>query len=201
MEQLMVNFVRKRVCREQFILNAVREKNVLDIGCVALDELMELHKKICQHARSCVGLDIVNAEGVIHGDAQDFDFQGAFDVLVAGEVIEHLADLRGFLYSSAKSLRLGGRLIITTPNAYSLIALKNAVFGQKVPNNPGHVILFDLTTIQNLISNYASDEFAGECFYYEEGQPKPLLYKMNKLISRIVIGYSCGILVDLIRVR
>jgi 2-polyprenyl-3-methyl-5-hydroxy-6-metoxy-1,4-benzoquinol methylase len=150
----VIEFIKQRVIREDFILKSVAGKNVLDIGCVAANGLMELHKKISQFASSCIGLDVVPADRVVVGDAQDFDFHEPFEVIVAGEVIEHIADLRGFLACSARNLRIGGRLIITTPNAYSLIFLKSAVLGRKVPNDPNHVLLFDPTTLINLISGH-----------------------------------------------
>jgi SAM-dependent methyltransferase len=195
----MIEFIKQRVIREDFILKSVTGKNVLDIGCVAANGLMELHKKISQFASSCIGLDVVPADGVIIGDAQDFDFNEAFDVIVAGEVIEHIADLRGFLACSARNLRIGARLIITTPNAYSLISLKSAIFGRQVPNDPRHVLLFDPTTIINLFKNHADGLFSGRCYYYEEKTPQPMVYKINKFLSKAFAGFSCGILLDLTR--
>jgi 2-polyprenyl-3-methyl-5-hydroxy-6-metoxy-1,4-benzoquinol methylase len=195
----MIEFIKQRVIREDFILKSVIGKNVLDIGCVAANGLMELHKKISEFASSCIGLDVVAADGVIVGDAQDFAFNEPFDIIIAGEIIEHIADLRGFLACSARNLRVGGRLILTTPNAYSLISLKSAVFGRKVPNDPNHVLLFDPTTLINLFRNHANGQFSGKCYYYEEKNPQPIIYRINKFISKAVIGFSCGILLDLTR--
>jgi 2-polyprenyl-3-methyl-5-hydroxy-6-metoxy-1,4-benzoquinol methylase len=52
------------------------------------------------------------------GDAQDFDFGEKFDVVLAGELIEHLDNVHGFLESVHRHLGPDGRLVLTTPNAF-----------------------------------------------------------------------------------
>ena len=51
-------------------------------------------------------------------DAQDFDLGRQFEVVFAGELIEHLDDVHGFLASVRRHLQPGGRLVLTTPNAF-----------------------------------------------------------------------------------
>lgn len=185
--------------RQDVILEAATGKRVLDIGCVAADRLMDLHLGIRKAARECIGLDVVEADGVVQGDAQNFDFDEPFDLVVAGEVIEHLGNVRGFLDSVYRNLKPGGRLILTTPNAYSFLFLRKAVFGKTIPNDPFHVFMFDSTTIQNMFRNFAPDRFSGSLFFYEDRQPEAFLYRVNKIISRFVPGFSSGIFMDLVR--
>jgi SAM-dependent methyltransferase len=47
------------------------------------------------------------------------DSTGAWDVIVAWEVIEHLLDPKAFVRAAAYALRPGGALILSTPNAES----------------------------------------------------------------------------------
>ena len=54
----------------------------------------------------------------MEGDARDFDLDRTFDVVFAGELIEHLDDVRGFLASVRRHLGPVGRLVLTTPNAF-----------------------------------------------------------------------------------
>ncbi len=49
-------------------------------------------------------------------DAQDFELGRLFDTVFAGEVIEHLDNVHGFLSSVRRHLAHGGRLVLTTPN-------------------------------------------------------------------------------------
>ncbi len=51
-------------------------------------------------------------------NAQRFDLGRTFDTVFAGEVIEHLDDVHGFLASIRRHLAPGGRLVLTTPNVF-----------------------------------------------------------------------------------
>jgi 2-polyprenyl-3-methyl-5-hydroxy-6-metoxy-1,4-benzoquinol methylase len=48
---------------------------------------------------------------------------GSFDVVVSQEVLEHVADQRRYLDRAADLLRDQGRLILTTPNARTMMAM------------------------------------------------------------------------------
>ena len=196
----MVTATRQRVIREDVMLAAAAGQDVLDIGCVAADGLMRLHREIRSIARSCVGLDQAAGEGVIVADAQAFAIERLFDVVIAGEVIEHLGNVHGFIRSVAAHLKPGGRLIVTTPNAYSGVMLRHALLGRIVPNDRYHVAMFDMTTVVNMFNNYGGSQFTGSACYYEERYTKLPLYRANRLVSRLLAGYSSGILLDLRRV-
>lgn len=73
---------------------------------------IELYFEACVEAGRR-GLDIVrgNADGP-HLPFRD----GAFDAVVAGEILEHVLDPDALLDEAARVLRPGGRLVLTTPN-------------------------------------------------------------------------------------
>lgn len=196
---MSIEIVRKQVRRDDYFIQAAQNKKVLDIGCVAADGLMNLHTRMKCVSNSITGLDLQSAEGVVQGDAQCFDFgDEKFDVCVAGEVIEHLGNISGFLKCCAKSVGINGRLIITTPNAYSLVALRLAMFGKVVPNDLGHVLQFDAVTFRNMLVNYAPNNgFSGQVFYYEDSGDVSNIYRLNRAISKRCPGYSCGLIADL----
>ena len=63
---------------------------------------------------------IFRAEGfdVDLPNAQDFDLGRTFDTVFAGEIIEHLDDVHGFLASVRRHLNTDDRLVLTTPNVF-----------------------------------------------------------------------------------
>ncbi len=189
----------QRVDRWEYILDKCRGKKVLNIGCLAADKMSELHQRIKDVASEVYGLDIYesNLDNYIKGDAQDFDIGIKFDVIVSGEVIEHIWNIKGFFDSCINHLGDGGVLIVTTPNAYSPIFLKNAIMGQIVPNDKYHILMFDITTLSNLILNNLSQKFIFKMLYYYEGNATSGLYRLVNMISRLRRGYSVGIIAEL----
>jgi len=47
--------------------------------------------------------------------------EGQFDVIVAGEVIEHLGSPEAVFRLGQRNLNCGGRLVLTTPNAAAFL--------------------------------------------------------------------------------
>jgi 2-polyprenyl-3-methyl-5-hydroxy-6-metoxy-1,4-benzoquinol methylase len=102
--------------------------SVLDLGCASRYGRPDwLHGLIADEVTDLVGLDIngttvtkLRAEGydVREANACDFDLGQQFDVVFAGELIEHLDNVGGFLTSVRKHLKTGGRFVLTTPNAF-----------------------------------------------------------------------------------
>jgi SAM-dependent methyltransferase len=78
------------------------------------------------------------------------------EVVVAGEVIEHLDDPGSFLEGLHRLLAPGGRLVLTTPNASGLLNGFAAMAGAEI-NHPDHVILFSWRTLTNLMGRHGWD--------------------------------------------
>jgi len=116
-----------------------RDQKVLDVGCVSHNFHFAsggkgrwLHQHIAEAAAQCVGtdydeagvkemmaagFDVVHAD--ITGDLGPLLERAPFDMVIAGEIIEHLASPQQLLASSRELLRPGGKLVITTPNPYA----------------------------------------------------------------------------------
>ncbi len=109
---------------------------ILEIGCGAGLLCLEL----AQQAKEVVGIDIshfvldfanrvkdtVHATNVTfqHGDAENLAFQdGAFDLVICSEVLEHLLSPRKVLTEMRRVTKKDGVIILTTPCAISLSAL------------------------------------------------------------------------------
>jgi SAM-dependent methyltransferase len=115
------------------ILDLARGKRVLDVGVVdhvatAFRSPDWLHGKIAKVAGSCVGVDVLRT-GIQELQQAGYDVRycditrdvpegGPFDVIICGEVIEHLGNPTGLFETAREVLAPGGRLVITTPNPY-----------------------------------------------------------------------------------
>jgi SAM-dependent methyltransferase len=122
-------------------------QDVLDVGCNT-GRGGQVIKSHLMRAR-IVGLDCVPDrldrldrniyQNVVCGFAEEIDLPDcSFDVIVAGEIIEHIPGLSILpsLYEFFRLLRLKGRLLLTTPNPYYL---RNRLEGKSVLLDPSHV--------------------------------------------------------------
>jgi len=124
----------KPVNKESFIADMCAGKAVLDLGCIrhsaefALKDATWLHKRIKEVAKKTVGVDYlpreiekINSAGydVIFGDVtKPMNITEKFDVIVAGDLLEHLTNFEGFFNNCKTLLTDDGILIITTPNPF-----------------------------------------------------------------------------------
>ncbi len=132
--------IPRPVVRVDHIAELVRGKRVFDLGALdetALDAKRDsdqwLHGRMCATAAHVVGIDNsaalpetgleTHAGGkILRGDIFDLrpmvEQFGRPDVVVAGELIEHLPDTRAFLRSMAATPELSGAaFVFSTPNA------------------------------------------------------------------------------------
>lgn len=134
-------------------------KTVLDIG--AARGFINLHRRIEEVAQRCLSVDIdarvvadMRAAGVeaVVGDAQALDLDEKFDVIFAGELIEHLDNYRGFFASVRRTLKEGGHLVLTTPNAFLYTGFLYRLGHNKVPVNDDHMAWFCEATLRQLLT-------------------------------------------------
>jgi len=135
--------------RYKYILPLVKGKNVLNIGATHGD----IHEKIKEMSKSCLSIDIEpNFErGIIKGDAETFKTGIKFDIIIAGELIEHLNNPGLFLECCQHNLKKEGLLILSTPNPYSASNLFNYLFKGKERYCEGHTCFFTKTTLDCLL--------------------------------------------------
>jgi 2-polyprenyl-3-methyl-5-hydroxy-6-metoxy-1,4-benzoquinol methylase len=135
-------------------------KDVLDIGCaVGYQKEDWMHKHIKSVAKSVYGLDLDMASvdeirkmgyAIEQGNAQDFNLNAKFNLVHAGELIEHLDNPGGFLESVKRHLTPDGLLLITTPNALRISNFLYASTGG-LRVNAEHTCWFCETTITTLL--------------------------------------------------
>ena len=152
----------------KYVTDKIRGKSVLDLGCVSHDpntyrSKYWLHKAISESASSVVGMDLSQSGvefltqrnfKVIMGDVQNFNLDTKFDVIVAGDLIEHLENFSGFLQSCKNNLKTSGELIITTPNPWYWRNIVKAIISTEVKNNEEHTCWLCPRTLRQLASRH-----------------------------------------------
>ena len=163
-------------------------KKVLHLGCTnwpytkeAIDNNMLLHFDLEKIAGELYGfdydqkgLDILSNRGtrnLYRADLENLDelkLDETFDVIIAGEMIEHLNNPGRFLQGIQRFMNNETELVITTINAYS--ALRFMIYGLRgkgginEPVHPDHVYYFSYKTL-NLIINRAGLSVRDFYFY------------------------------------
>jgi SAM-dependent methyltransferase len=121
---------------------------ILDLGC--RDGAMSRHLGAGNHV---VGLDVdrtalaaaarAGVETVWADADEPLPFpSAAFDVVVAGEILEHLRDPQAVVAEAARVLRPGGRFVGSVPNAFRLKNRLRFLGGHSPEQNPTHLHLF-----------------------------------------------------------
>ena len=147
-------------------------KKILDIGCNDGSENLEFLRK----GLDVYGVDIskeavrrairvgVKAR-VLDIATQDIPYPpNTFDVVIAGEIIEHLIDTDKFLEKIYRVLKPGGKLVVTTPNLASfgrrlmLLLGKNPFIETSLKQSVGgsapvgHIRYFTVKTLEDLLT-------------------------------------------------
>ena len=178
--------------RLQLIKEYCKNKKVLDVGCVAIrldyDNKYWLHGNIVEAARTVKGIDI-NKQGieelkgrgfdVEHKDAEKFSMSEEYDVIVSAEIIEHLSNPGNFLQCAKECLTENGKLIITTPNIYSLFKLGvyfTPLFGEKY-----HTVGFTKELLKNLLEK---EGFSIDEMFLTDHETVPR--RMNRIVNLLV---------------
>ncbi len=154
--------------RLRLILSRVTGPDVLDVGCARpavprapKEEGHRLHFQLRKNfpAFHVLGIDIDSAAvdelkgkgfNVLVGNAEDMDLRACFDTIVAGEIIEHLANPGRFLVACQRHLKPGGRLILSTPNPFSVMCYLMFLKNFTRAFNPEHTLWLCPQTLRQL---------------------------------------------------
>src|SRR3972149_3893096 len=109
-----------------------------------------LHRHLARAAAESPGVDVLQ-DGIEALRRAGFNVRvcditrelidGAFDVIVAGEIIEHLGHTEALFQLARRNLAPSGRLVVTTPNSYYLGRIRDALMGRS-RDNADHVSLW-----------------------------------------------------------
>ena len=148
----------------------VTGRKTLDLGIVdsipgaagrtrCLDNPRLLFAKICKLNPDTIGVDM-DAEGiailaergynVVTADVMTMDLGTRFDTIIAGEIIEHLANPGQFLENMRRHLAPGGTLLITTPNPFYFKQIWTILRQERPLVHVEHTCWFDPITLSSL---------------------------------------------------
>jgi SAM-dependent methyltransferase len=180
------------VQRVDFIKKACKGRKVLHLGCTnypytddSIAKNMLLHFELETIASEIYGfdfdqsgLDILNRHGsknLYRADLEDLDavpLDETFDVIIGGEMIEHLSNPGLFLSGIKRFMRDDTRLVLTTINAYG--ALRFAMYGlrgrggRNEPVHPDHVSYYSFKTLNLILER--QDLKLKEFYFYDIGK-------------------------------
>jgi SAM-dependent methyltransferase len=207
---------RKPVDRLDALVDAARGRRVVHVGFV--DELLErkraegvwLHERLAGVASSLVGLDsseegIARARELGHEahavDAQSPEAVAALglapaDVVIAGEIVEHLDAPGPFLRAMRELVGPDGLLVVTTPNAYRLLNVFTPLTGAELVH-PDHTAWHSPRTLRTLLER--SGWNVEELGYYHSplrrGTPATnVLRRATAALSRLRPYWSDGLI-------
>jgi SAM-dependent methyltransferase len=188
-----------------FLMKYCKDKDVLDVGCVQHDpqsykSRFWVHKALKAVAKSVVGMDlheegvkVLQGQGfnVVEANAESFALGRTFDVIVAGDIIEHLGDLNGFLESCKNHLRPGGRLLISTPNPWYWRNIVKAALHTEVSNNPEHVVWICPRLLRQLVHRHGlelGEIRFGSRFMRDRLMPLPAGWKHTSYHAEVFVN-------------
>lgn len=136
-------------------------RRVLDLGCRygALTEYyaagnqvtgVDIDHEALQHAEARLGIETLWAD---LDEPLPFESE-TFDVVVIGEVLEHIRDPRRLIDESRRVLRPGGRLVGSTPNGFRLKNRLRFLAGRHPEVDPTHLHLFSPADVRGLLAGF-----------------------------------------------
>ena len=209
------------VDRVTFLKESCVGKKVLHLGCTdypytqeAIDNNRLLHFELGEIAGELYGFDFDEKgievlknhgiENIFKADLENLDqveLDETFDVIVAGEMIEHLSNPGLFLKGIQRFMSKETKLLITTINAY--MGMRFWVYGLRgkggnfEPVHPDHVAYYSYSTLKLLIEreNMRVKDF----LFYDLGPEhrihQPWYYNLcNDLCVKIAPQWSDGVI-------
>jgi 2-polyprenyl-6-hydroxyphenyl methylase/3-demethylubiquinone-9 3-methyltransferase len=154
--------------RRRFVLERVRAGDrVLDVGCGE----GWFAAGLARAGAEVVGIDVADVPLArarqrhpqldLRRVAPEGPWQlddGAFDVVWAGEVIEHVADTAAWMSQARRVLRSGGRLLVSTPAHAPLtlmhMALSPGAFARRFEPRGAHLRFYSRATLTDLLADF-----------------------------------------------
>ena len=211
------------VDRVRYLRDAARGRRVLHLGCTnhpytaqSLAAGSLLHLRLQEVAAELWGLDS-DPEGLkaladlgvghlVQADLERIEqaeLPGSFDIIIAGEIIEHLSNPGLFLTGIKRWMNSETHLILTTVNAYcgmrAAIYLLRGRGGRNEPVHPDHIGYYSYSTIHRLLECH---ELAVRSFSFYDLGPEHRPYNrfylnwINDICVRLARQTADGLIVE-----
>lgn len=188
-------------------------KKVLHLGCTnypytqdAINNEMLLHFDLEKSAKELVGFDYdqegidiltrYGSKNLFKADLeklQDVELEDTFDVIVAGEMIEHLNNPGLFLDGVKRFMNRETVLLLTTINAYC--AMRFVIYalrgkgGTNEPVHPDHVAYYSYSTLRLLLERHGFD--IEKFMFYDLGiEHRPHSRRIYNFINDVSVWIS-----------
>ncbi len=198
------------VQRLDLIKSICEGKKVLHLGCTnwpytvdAIEAGTLLHKDLAEVSGELYGfdfdqegIDVLTSKGfdnLFQADLEklnEVDLHETFDVIIAGEMIEHLNNPGLFLNGIKRFMGPGTQLVITTINAYS--AMRFFVYGLRgrggvlEPVHPDHVAYYSYSTLKLMLDRHGF-HVSNFLFYDIGDEHRPHNGKLRNFINDICV--------------
>lgn len=209
------------VQRLPFLMEICLGKKVLHLGCTnypytaeSIENDMLLHFELERAASEIYGidfeqdgLDILAKHGtanLFRGDLEkldELDLDEEFEVIIAGEIIEHLNNPGLFLSGIKRFMNPGTRLVVTTVNAYSAMRFfqygLRGKGGRQENVHPDHVAYYSYSTLSLILRRHGFD--VEKFLFYDLGhEHRPHLRRiwsvLNDISVKIAPQWSDGVI-------
>jgi len=199
--------------RVPYLKELCKGKKVLHLGCTGYpftEQIMAddrlLHFELEKIARELYGFDLdqegidvlekLGTKNLYRADLeqlQEVALNEKFEVIIAGEMIEHLSNPGLFLRGIQRFMDADTNLVVTTINAYC--GYRNVVYGLRgkggsnEPVHPDHVAYYSYSTLKLVLerANLKIDKFA---FYDVEETHRPHMRWTQRLANDICVRLS-----------
>ena len=195
--------IQSYVNRDRWLVERCRGQRVLHLGCVGFTDCssrqkveqarLSLHHQLSEVC-DCTGIDLdtdtINElrtagifSNVVTGNVEQLEeFTGKlqpFDLVVAGDIIEHLSN-PGLMLDGAKLLlKPEGRLIVSTPNTLGLLAHVRHCLN-RYHEGEQHVLGFNAITLGQILERHGYETVAIHTCHHRHATKAPgLLFALG----------------------
>lgn len=169
-----------------------RSKTVLDLGCVChdLDQKIVpwLHGSLCRRMDDVMGVDLLENEvqrmcddgfNAICANVETMSLERKFDIIVAGDIIEHLENLGNFLQRVKEHLSPDGVFLVTTPNPITWVRFLRVLLKGRAEANKEHTCWFTAKVLRQLAMRNGLEVFE-EAYLNDTNLYYPWFKSQNK---------------------